>query len=173
MMVCGFVLYTLLRGGFGLGYILSPATSSRCVYWGGNRWAGVDPFLLVGNLLAGLYQLLTATLAGMASAHLCYTASASRRASIAHQALESEELVASTRRTRSRVDELESRVALMERDHAQMGAELHRVLGVLAKHGLDDEGAARQDRWQEEEANGHAKNGDEGGRRRDSVEQQV
>ena len=101
--------------------------------------------LLVGNLLAGLYQLLTAILAGMASAQLCYTASAGRRASIAHQALESEELVASTRRTRSRVDELESRVALMERDNAQMGAELRRVLGVLAKHGLDDEGAARQE----------------------------
>ena len=92
--------------------------------------------------VAGGYQLLTAILASIPSAQLCYLANAGRRASIAHQALESEELVASTRRTRSRVDELESRMALMERDHAQMDAELRRVLldrlAVLALERVDD-----------------------------------
>ena len=100
--------------------------------------------MVVYTVVAGLYQVLTAILASMASAQLCYAANAGRRASIAHQALESEELVASTRRTRSRVDELESRVAIMERDHAQMGTELRRVVGLLAKHGMDDEGACEQ-----------------------------
>ena len=73
-------------------------------------------------------------------------------------------------------------MALVERDHAQMDAELRRVLRVLAKHGLDEEGACEQQlegkqaeigdehlrvgdaaRQEEAAARGHAKNGDGGG----------
>lgn len=85
-----------------------------------------------------VYHLCLGVLSGFLTAQHCHAANAGHR--VAMQALlGDDDLIASTRRTRSRVDDLESRVAAQERVNAKLSADMLRVLGVLVKHGLADE----------------------------------
>ena len=85
-----------------------------------------------------VYHLCLGVLSGFLTAQQRHAANAGHR--VAMQALlGDDDLIASTRRTRSRVDDLESRVAAQERANAKLSADMLRVLGVLVKHGLADD----------------------------------